>query len=113
MDRGYMLAYSPKDPYVRAFIVGIVNTLRVAVIGIVWRPSSDADGMPAVVELAAVAASRIYVELLREVPLLLQLLFWYVLMQASGRTPSHGSRSRVFFPTGLVLPWSERKQTSG
>jgi general L-amino acid transport system permease protein len=29
------LAYSPKDPYVRAFIVGIVNTLRVAVIGIV------------------------------------------------------------------------------
>src|SRR5436190_23720868 len=29
------LAYSPKDPYVRAFIGGIVNTLRVAVIGIV------------------------------------------------------------------------------
>ena len=29
------LAYSPKDPYIRAFIVGIVNTLRVAVIGIV------------------------------------------------------------------------------
>src|SRR3954462_163057 len=25
------IAYSPKDPYVRAFLVGIVNTLRVAV----------------------------------------------------------------------------------
>src|SRR5215472_12494246 len=29
------IAYSPKDTYLRAFIVGIVNTLRVAVIGIV------------------------------------------------------------------------------
>src|SRR5215831_2555239 len=28
------LAYSPKDTYLRAFIVGIANTLRVAVIGI-------------------------------------------------------------------------------
>src|ERR1700752_5536587 len=29
------LPYSPKDTYLRAFIVGITNTLRVAVIGIV------------------------------------------------------------------------------
>jgi general L-amino acid transport system permease protein len=29
------LAYSPKNTYLRAFIVGVVNTLRVAVIGIV------------------------------------------------------------------------------
>ena len=29
------IAYSPKDTYLRAFIVGLVNTLRVAVIGIV------------------------------------------------------------------------------
>eukprot|EP01137_Pigoraptor_chileana_P028361 Opistho-2@12239 len=29
------LAYSPKDSYLWAFIVGLVNTLRVAVIGIV------------------------------------------------------------------------------
>ena len=29
------LPYSPKDTYLRAFIVGIANTLRVAVIGIV------------------------------------------------------------------------------
>ena len=29
------LAYSPKNTYLRALVVGIVNTLRVAVIGIV------------------------------------------------------------------------------
>src|SRR6266581_688957 len=30
-----LLAYSPKNTYLRAFIVGLVNTLRIAVIGIV------------------------------------------------------------------------------
>src|SRR3981081_4063924 len=29
------IPYSPKDPYLRAFIVGLTNTLRVAVIGVV------------------------------------------------------------------------------
>src|SRR5258708_10584758 len=32
------LAYSPKNTYLRAFIVGVVNTLRVAVIGILLAP---------------------------------------------------------------------------
>src|SRR6516165_240509 len=30
-----ILAYSPKDTYLRAFMVGLVNTLRVSAIGIV------------------------------------------------------------------------------
>ena len=34
------LAYSPKNTYLRAFIVGIVNTLRVAVSASCWRPCS-------------------------------------------------------------------------
>src|SRR5882672_1897444 len=77
------LAYSPKDPYVRAFIVGIVNTLRVAVIGIVL-----ATVIGTLIGIARLSSNwllsrlaAIYVELLRDVPLLLQLLFWYVLMQ--------------------------------
>ena len=54
------LAYSPKDTYLRAFIVGIVNTLRVAVIGIVLATMlGHADRhRAAVVQLAAVAAGR-------------------------------------------------------
>ena len=77
------LAYSPKDPYVRAFIVGIVNTLRVAVIGIVL-----ATVIGTLIGIARLSSNwllsrlaAIYVELLRDIPLLLQLLFWYVLMQ--------------------------------
>src|SRR5438094_3460409 len=77
------LAYSPKDPYVRAFIVGIVNTLRVAVIGIVL-----ATMIGTLIGIARLSSNwllsrlaAVYVEALRDIPLLLQLLFWYVLMQ--------------------------------
>jgi general L-amino acid transport system permease protein len=77
------LAYSPKNTYLRAFIVGIVNTLRVAVIGIVL-----ATVLGTMIGIARLSSnwllSRlavVYVEVLRDLPLLLQLLFWYVLMQ--------------------------------
>src|SRR3954462_13099368 len=103
------LAYSPKDPYVRAFIVGLVNTLRVAVIGIVL-----ATIVGTLVGIARLSANwllsrlaAIYVELLRDLPLLLQLLFWYVLMQGlpvarAAWMPVEG----VYLSNrGLVLPW--------
>ena len=77
------IAYSPKDPYARAFLVGIVNTLRVAVIGIVL-----ATVLGTLIGIARLSSNwllsrlaAVYVEVLRDIPLLLQLLFWYVLMQ--------------------------------
>lgn len=77
------LPYSPKDTYLRAFIVGLTNTLRVAVIGIVL-----ATALGTLVGIARLSANwllsrlaAVYVEALRDIPLLLQLLFWYVLMQ--------------------------------
>src|SRR5438445_11818215 len=77
------LPYSPRDTYLRAFIVGIANTLRVAVIGIVL-----ATVVSTLVGIARLSANwllsrlaAVYVEALRDIPLLLQLLFWYVLMQ--------------------------------
>src|SRR6185369_1793424 len=75
--------YSPKDTYLHAFAVGIVNTLRVAVIGIVL-----ATVLGTMIGIARLSANwllsrlaAVYVEVLRDLPLLLQLLFWYVLMQ--------------------------------
>ena len=77
------IPYSPKDPYLRAFIVGLANTLRVAVIGIVL-----ATVLGTIIGIARLSSNwllsrlaAVYVEVLRDVPLLLQLLFWYVLMQ--------------------------------
>jgi general L-amino acid transport system permease protein len=102
------LAYSPKDPYVRAFIVGIVNTLRVAVIGIVL-----ATVLGTLIGIARLSSNwllsrlaAVYVELLRDIPLLLQLLFWYVLMQAlpAARAAWKPIEGVFLSNRGLVLP---------
>ena len=102
------LAYSPKDPYVRAFIVGIVNTLRVAVIGIVL-----ATMLGTLVGIARLSSNwllsrlaAVYVELLRDIPLLLQLLFWYVLMQGlpAARAAWRPIEGVFLSNRGLVLP---------
>src|SRR4030081_266463 len=77
------IAYSPQNTYLRAFMVGVVNTLRIAVIGIVL-----ATLLGALISIARLSSNwllsrmaAVYVEVLRDIPLLLQLLFWYVLMQ--------------------------------
>lgn len=73
------IAYDLSDSYGRAFVVGIVNTLKVVLVGIVF-----ATCIGLVVGLARLSSnwivrklSEAYVELFRNVPLLLQLLFWY------------------------------------
>ena len=102
------IAYSPKDTYLWAFIVGIVNTLRVAAIGIVL-----ATILGTLIGIARLSTNwllsrlaAIYVETLRDIPLLLQVLFWYVLMQ--GLPPARGAWkpvAGVFLSNrGLVIP---------
>jgi general L-amino acid transport system permease protein len=102
------LAYSPKDTYLRAFIVGIGNTLRVAVIGIVL-----ATVLGTMIGIARLSANwllsrlaAVYVEMLRDIPLLLQLLFWYVLMQGlpSARSAWKPIEGVYLSNRGLVLP---------
>ena len=102
------IAYSPKDPYVRAFLVGIVNTLRVAVIGIVL-----ATVVGTLVGIARLSSNwllsrlaAVYVEALRDIPLLLQLLFWYVLMQGlpAARTAWKPIEGVYLSNRGLILP---------
>src|SRR5436309_3555872 len=102
------LAYSPKNTYLRAFIVGVVNTLRVAAIGIVL-----ATVLGTVVGISRLSSNwllsrlaAIYVEVLRDIPLLLQLLVWYVLMQ--GLPPARGAWKPVdgvfLSNRGLIVP---------
>ena len=78
-----LISYRPSDTYLRALIVGVLNTLRVAVVGIILATLlGTAIGVARLSKnwlLAKVAA--VYVEVLRDIPLLLQLLFWYVVLQ--------------------------------
>ncbi len=74
-----ILAYAPGDSYLRAFVVGLANTLTVAVTAIV-----TATLIGTIVGLGrlshnwlVVRMATVYVETLRNIPLLLQLFFWY------------------------------------
>jgi general L-amino acid transport system permease protein len=74
-----VIAYQPTDSYLKALLVGLVNSLRViglgilgaTVIGLVAGIARFSDNW-LVRQLA-----KVYVEGLRNLPLLLQLLFWY------------------------------------
>ena len=74
-----LIDFSPADTYLRALWVGLLNTLRVAVIGIIL-----ATILGTLIGIARLSrnwligrAASIYVEFIRNIPLLLQLFFWW------------------------------------
>ncbi len=75
-----MVPYDPSESYGKALWVGVLNTLRVAVIGIVLTTLLGV--MVGVGRFSRNALVRGlcygYVELFRNVPILLQLLMWYL-----------------------------------
>jgi general L-amino acid transport system permease protein len=102
------IAYTPKDPYIRAFIVGLINTLRIAVIGIVL-----ATVLGTLVGIARLSSnwllarcSAVYVEVLRDLPVLMQVLFWYVMMQGlpAARAAWQPVGGVFLSNRGLILP---------
>lgn len=75
-----VIAYDPSQSYGRALWVGVLNTLRVAVIGIVLTTLLGVlMGIGRFSHNALVRGICYgYVELFRNVPILLQLLMWYL-----------------------------------
>lgn len=79
-----MLPYNPAtSSYGRALLIGVLNTLQVAVIGVVL-----ATILGTVIGIGRLSKNWLlakltafYVETLRDIPLLLQLLFWYTVLQ--------------------------------
>jgi general L-amino acid transport system permease protein len=76
-----VIPYDSLDPYWKAFLVGVTNTVRVALIGIVL-----ATVLGTLIGIGRFSRNAIvrglcygYVELFRNVPILLQLLMWYLL----------------------------------
>ncbi len=75
-----LIPYSGSDTYTRVFFVGLLNTLLVSVIGIFF-----ATVIGFLVALGRLSPnwllSRIagaYVEVIRNLPVLFQILFWYL-----------------------------------
>jgi len=85
----HLIPFSPADTYGRALLVGLLNTVYVAVIGIIC-----ATILGTVVGICRLSSnwlirkvSQIYVELFRNIPLLLQLFFWYKLLNENAPGP--------------------------
>ena len=79
-DIGFSLIdYDGSDSYARAFLVGLLNTLLVSVIGIFFATVIGVTvGIGRLSSNYLVAKfSEVYVEVFRNIPLLLQLFFWY------------------------------------
>ena len=104
-----LIPYSGSDPYTRVFLVGLLNTLLVSIIGIFF-----ATVIGFLVALGRLSPnwllSRIsggYVELVRNLPVLFQILFWYLAVLAALPNPRQSiSVFGSFFLSnrGFVIP---------
>jgi general L-amino acid transport system permease protein len=110
-----LIAYSPADTYARAFLVGLLNTLYVSAIGIVL-----ATILGTVIGIARLSSNwlirklaQVYVETFRNIPLLLQLFFWWGILRQSAPAPRQAwellpgvliSNRGVVFPVPVADP---------
>jgi general L-amino acid transport system permease protein len=104
-----LIPYTGSDTYTRVFLVGLLNTLMVSAIGIFF--ATIIGFMVALGRLSPNwLLSRIsggYVELVRNLPLLFQILFWYRAVLATLPNPRQGYSlldSVYLSNRGLVIP---------
>ena len=76
-----LFTFDPGESYLQAYLVGVTNTLRVAVLGIVLTTLlGTLIGVGRFSRNALVRGlCRVYVEAFRNIPVLLQLLMWYLI----------------------------------
>ncbi len=105
-----LLSYTPSvSTYGHALLIGLLNTLKVAVVGVIL-----ATLLGTVIGVARLSPNwliaklaAVYVEVIRDIPVLLQLFFWYSLLRnlpplQSALTPIPG----VFLSNrGAQIPW--------
>lgn len=104
-----LISYTGSDTFLRVFVVGLLNTLVVSVVGIVF-----ATLIGFIVALCRLSPNwlvsrvgEIYVEIIRNLPLLFQILFWYLAVLAALPNPRQSiSMLGIAFISnrGLVIP---------
>jgi general L-amino acid transport system permease protein len=96
-----LISYSAADNYARALLVGVLNTLKVSFIGIVLTVI-----LGTLIGIARLSSNwlvsrlaAIYIEVLQDIPVLLQLFFWYAFFYEMLPSP----RQALNPVTGLFL----------
>ncbi|MEG4074163.1 ABC transporter permease subunit [Microcoleus sp. Pol14C2] len=113
-----VIPYSPANSYRQAYFVGLINSLRVMGIGIIFATVAGLT-----VGIARLSdnwllrnLAGLYVEILRNTPLLLQLFFWYFAVFISlpkvednqqMRGPIYLTNRGIAVPTPVALPGFE------
>ncbi len=110
-----LITYTAESSYGRAYVVGIINTLRVAFIGIILATLIGI--LLGIARLSPnwliVKLATVYIETIRNIPLLLQLFFWYAVVtgvlppvrQALSLFPGvYLSKSGLMFPAAEPHP---------
>ncbi len=104
------LKYQPQDPYWKALMVGLSNTITLIVAGIIFTTILGvAAGVASFSQnWLLYKLSRIYVGLVRNVPLLLQLFFWYFAVYGALPRPEDQIEVLNWFflnNRGVYVPW--------
>lgn len=104
-----LIEYSSSSTYGRAIFAGLLNTILVAVLGIIF--ATIIGFIVGVMRLSknrvVAGAATLYIELIRNVPLLLQIFMWYalVLKPLPGVKDALSLFSIVFLSKkGIVMP---------
>ena len=110
-ETSFGLEYSANDGYGDAYLIGLANTVRVAVIGIFL-----ATILGVVAGVARLSnnwlvsrVAMVYVETFRNVPLLVQLIFWYtvVFLKLPKITEGANLFDLAFISNrAIALPWA-------
>lgn len=105
-----VIPYEPSDPYWYVFLAGLLNTLKVSIVGIflatllglfagIARLSSN---------WLVSKIAQVYVEIFQDTPLLIQLFFWYFafILKLPRVRESLDFMGAVFLSNrGLSMPW--------
>ena len=109
VNDNFFLDYSPASTNLQAFYVGIVNTLIVAITGIFF-----ASVLGLIVGISRLSnnylvrkMATVYIEIFRNIPILLQILFWYSIALSTFPSPKNSINffDSIFLNSrGLYLP---------
>ena len=114
----HLIDYTESDTYGRVFVIGLLNTLLVSVIGIVL-----ATILGFILGVARLSPNwlisklaTVYIEIFRNIPPLLQILFWYFAVFLTLPGPRQSLEiGEVFFlnSRGLYLPAPSPSESFG
>lgn len=105
----HLIPYTADSNYLQAFLVGLLNTLLVSVLGVIF-----ASALGLVLGVAQLSSnliinklSRGYTELMRNVPLLVFLIFWYQGVFFNLPRISEAAQIGPMLVTnrGVAIPW--------